>query len=117
TAPGAAEALCGKDPQSAPPGANDYSHSVVWIAKVTTGKAPPVEKRLELSSEHCILDPHVQAAVVGTAVNIFNDDKLLHKLVFTRLAKHDTLTVVPFFNIGQMVASDRLAMEPGIVEV
>lgn len=118
TVPGGADqALCGKDAQAAPPGATDYSNSVVWIANAATGKAPPVEKRVELSSEHCILDPHVQAVVVGTAVNIFNDDKLLHKLVFTRLGTHDTLTVVPFFNLGQMVASDRLATAPGIVEV
>jgi hypothetical protein len=114
---GAERTLCGKDPQTAPPSESDFSNSVVWIANVRTGKAPPIEKRVELASEHCLLDPHVQAAVVGTAVNIFNDDQLLHKLVFTRLGTHDTLTVVPFFNIGQMVASDRLATAPGIVEV
>ncbi|HXT14378.1 MAG TPA: carboxypeptidase regulatory-like domain-containing protein [Gemmatimonadaceae bacterium] len=90
---------------------------VVWIANITTGKPFPIDKRAELSSEKCALDPRVQGVVVGTTVNVFNDDKLLHKLVFTPLGTHDTLTAMPFFNEGQVVASERLAKSPGIVEV
>jgi hypothetical protein len=91
--------------------------AVVWVADISTGKPLPIEKRLALSSEKCVLDPRVQAAVVGTTVNVFNDDKLLHKLVFIRAGTHDTLTVMPFFNEGQVVASERLAKTPGIVEI
>jgi hypothetical protein len=97
--------------------ANGLSNAVVWIADMKSGKPLPVEKRIDLSSEGCILDPRVQAAVVGTTVNVANDDKLLHKLVFAPIGTTDTLTVMPFFNNGQVVASERLAKKPGIVEV
>jgi hypothetical protein len=97
--------------------AKSYANTLVWIANVKTGKALPIEKRADLSSERCLLDPRVQGVVVGTTVNIVNDDKLLHKLIYTKLGTHDTLTITPFFNAGQMVASERLAKTPGIVEV
>jgi hypothetical protein len=91
--------------------------AIVWIADVKTGKALPIEKREQLESERCELEPRVQAAVVGTTVNVINDDKLLHRLAFIRLGTHDTLTVTPFFNAGQLVASERIAKRSGIVEV
>ncbi len=95
--------------------AKGISNALVWIADVKTGKPLPIEKRVELGSEDCVLDPRVQAVVVGTTVNVVNDDRLIHRLVFTRGSK--TLTVMPFFNTGQMVASELLAKTPGMVEV
>jgi len=89
--------------------------TVVWIADVKTGKSLPIEKRAELSSIDCVLEPPVQAVVVGTTVNVFNDDRSIHRLAFFRIGTHDT--VMPFFNLGQVVASERLAKQPGIVEV
>jgi hypothetical protein len=94
-----------------------FSNTVVWIADVKTGKPLPIDKRQELSSEKCLLDPRIQAAVVGTTFNVFNDDKLLHRLVFLDAESHDTLTVMPFFNVGQIVASEHLAKKSGIVEI
>ena len=94
-----------------------FAGSIVWIAGVKAGKPLPIEKRADLSSERCLLDPRVQAVVVGTTMNIINDEKVLHKLVFTKLGTHDTLAVTPFFNSGQMVASERLAKTTGVVEV
>ena len=94
-----------------------FANTVVWIAGMTAGKPMPVEKRADLSSEKCVLDPRVQAVIVGTTVNVINDEKVLHKLVFTKLGTRDTLTVTPFFNTGQMVASERLAKTTGVVEV
>jgi hypothetical protein len=38
-------------------------------------------------------------------------------LNFTRFGTRDTLTVTPFFNMGQVVASERIAKTPGLVEV
>jgi hypothetical protein len=97
--------------------AKGLSNSVVWIADITKGKALPESRRIDLSSEDCGLDPRVQAAVVGTTVNVTNADRLLHKLIFTPIGTHDTLTMMPFFNTGQVVPSERLAKVPGIVEV
>jgi hypothetical protein len=101
------------------PGAKNrpFAGSIVWIAGVNAGKPLPIEKRADLSSEHCLLDPRVQAVVVGTTMNVINDEKVLHRLVFTKLGTRDTLTVTSFFNTGEMVASERLAKTTGIVEV
>jgi len=109
--------ICGTRPEPATVAtAKGVSNAVVWIAGVRTGKQLPIEKRADLSSEKCALDPRVQAVVVGTTMNVYNEDRLLHKLIFIGGA-HDTLTKMPFFNSGQMVASERLATKPGIVEV
>lgn len=110
--------VCGKSvdgPVTA--SAKGLSNSVVWIANIASGKTLPPSRRIDLSSEDCVLDPRVQAAMVGTTVNVTNDDKLLHKLVFMPIGTEDTLTIMPFFNNGQVVPSERLAKQPGIVEV
>jgi len=114
------QAVCGASASSTAPTATKtggLSSAIVWIANVKSGKPLPADRRDDLSSEKCLLDPRVQAAVIGTTFNVFNDDKLLHRLVFLRLGTHDTLTVMPFFNSGQVVASERLAKTSGIVEV
>jgi hypothetical protein len=90
---------------------------LVWIKDIGAGKPYPIEKRAELSSDDCMLDPTMQAAVVGTTFIVFNDDKEVHRFVFTRAGTHDTLTVMPFFNSGQVVATERLAKVPGVVDV
>jgi hypothetical protein len=93
------------------------ANALVWVAGVSTGKNLPVERRLEVASEDCQIDPRVQGTVEGAAVNVFNDDKVIHRLVFLRAGTNDTLVVTPFFNIGQVVATEKLAKEPGVVEV
>jgi Carboxypeptidase regulatory-like domain len=110
--------LCGTHPAGRIVGTPDgLADVLVWIADVKTGKSMPIDKRVELDSEQCALDPRVQGAVVGSTVNVFNDDRLLHRLVFTRAGTHDTLSVMPFFSDGQIVASEKLAKRPGIVAV
>jgi plastocyanin len=94
-----------------------FGNTIVWIADAKSGKPLPIEKRAEISSDNCVLDPRVQAVTVGTTVNVINDDKVLHKLIFTKFGTHDTLVVAPFFNSGQIVATERLAKTPGMVEV
>ena len=110
--------VCGKSVDG-PVNANaqGLSNSVVWIADMKSGKPLPIARRRDLASEDCVLDPRIQAAVVGTTFNVTNGDKLLHKLIFTEIGTSDTLTVMPFFNSGQVVASERLARKSGIVEV
>lgn len=108
---------CGTTPEPATvANVKGVSNAVVWIAGVKTGKELPVEKRTEVSSDKCTLDPRVQAIVVGTTVNVTNDDRLIHKLVFMR-GTRDTLTRMPFFNGGETVASERLATKSGIVQI
>ena len=109
--------LCFRKPIPASSRQTGPAPVVVWIKDIATGKPYPIEKRAELSSDDCVLDPPVAAAVVGTTFNVFNDDKEIHRLVFTREGTHDTLAVMPFFNSGQVVASERLAKVPGVVDV
>jgi len=113
------QAVCGNTPQlSAEIGAKrQLANALVWVAGVKTGKPLPVERRVSMSSEDCTIDPRVQGTVEGAAVNVFNDDKLIHRLVFLRAGTNDTLIVTPFFNIGQVVATEKLAKDPGVVEV
>jgi hypothetical protein len=92
-------------------------NAVVWLAGIESGKQLPVDKRLDLASEECRLDPRVQGTVVGSTFNVFNDDRLIHRLVFLRFGTHDTLTVMSFFNTGQLVPSEKLAKTAGLVEV
>lgn len=93
------------------------ANTVVWIADPKTGRALPTERRVELTTEHCAIDPRITTAVVGSGINMLNEDRLLHKLVFTRMGTNDTLAVMPFFNEGQLVASSVLAAKPGVVEI
>lgn len=114
----AARAACGM--HALPKGSRTSAtkaNTVVWIADPKTGKPLPIEKRAELSTDDCMLDPPMQAIVVGSTVNVFNDDKAIHRMVFTRAGTNDTLTVMPFFNNGQVVASERLAKTTGVVDV
>lgn len=109
---------CGPRPaRLQPTNEKGLSNAIIWIADATSGKPLPIERRAAVASDNCELDPRVQAAIVGTTVNVENDDKALHKFIFTHLGKHDTLTVIPFFNTGEVVASERIAKATGIVEV
>ena len=80
--------------------------ALVWIAGIDSGKALPVEKRADLGSEDCGLDPSIVATTVGSTVNVYNDDAALHRFVF-KGKPVDSAVTMPFFNTGQVVASER----------
>ncbi len=84
---------------------------------IANGKAFAEDKRAELASDQCALEPRVIAMATGTTVNVVNYDRALHTLIFMRAPSRDTLTKMPFFNAGQVVASERLAAHPGLVQV
>jgi hypothetical protein len=92
-------------------------NAVVWITGVAAGKGLPEEKRAELESADCGLDPGTLAIAVGTTVNVINDDRVLHRLIFRREGTLDTLTAMPFFNEGEVVASEKLGKMPGLIDV
>ena len=93
------------------------SDAVLWVDGIREGKPLPQDRRYQLVSAGCALSPRIQAVVVGGAINVFNDDVVLHKLVFIRAGTTDTLQTMPFTNGAELVASDRLTRTPGIVEV
>jgi hypothetical protein len=115
---------------SALPAINDSSHecetgtktpphsrsALVWIAGLQSGKGLPIEKRADLDSEDCGLDPSILATTVGSTINVYNDDAALHRLVFKGQPADSTVTM-PFFNTGQVVASERLTKRVGFVDI
>ena len=90
--------------------------ALVWIAGLQSGKALPIEKRADIASEDCGLDPSIVATTVGATINVYNDDAALHRLVFKGRPLDSTVTM-PFFNTGQVVASERLTKRVGLVDV
>ena len=90
--------------------------ALVWISGITSGKALPPEKRADLASEDCGLDPSIVAVAVGSTIDVYNDDVALHRLTFSGPAVDSGVTM-PFFNTGQVVATERLAKRVGLVDV
>ena len=90
--------------------------ALVWIAGLDSGKALPIEKRADLGSEDCGLDPSIVATTVGSTINVYNDDAALHRFVF-KGKPVDSAVTMPFFNTGQVVASERLTKRVGFVDV
>ena len=91
--------------------------AVVWLDGIHEGKALPRERRYQLVSSGCSLSPRVQAVAIGGGINVYNDDKVLHRLVFLRGGTNDTLQTMPFTNDNEIVATDRLTKTAGLVEV
>jgi hypothetical protein len=91
--------------------------ALVWVDGIHEGKPLPRERRYQLLSSGCALSPRIQAVAIGGGINVYNDDKVLHTLVFIRAGTNDTLQTMPFTNDNEIVATDRLTKTPGIVEV
>jgi hypothetical protein len=90
--------------------------AVVWLTDVKEGKTLPVERRTEIVNQDCRLVPRVQAVVVGTTVNVRNEDRLSHTTRFVRGgAGGDTLARIPLTDDGQVVPNEHLAAKSGLV--
>lgn len=90
--------------------------AVVWLTDVKEGKTLPVERRTEIVNQDCRLVPRVQAVVVGTTVNVRNEDRLAHTTRFVRGgAGGDTLARIPLTDDGQVVPNEHLAAKSGLV--
>lgn len=93
-------------------------NAVVWLTDVKEGKGLPVERRTEVINEDCRLTPRVQAVVVGTTVNVRNEDRLAHTTRFVLGgAGGDTLARVPLTDDGQVVPNEHIAAKAGMVAV
>lgn len=97
---------------------NALANAVVWLTDVTQGKSLPIERRTEVMNEDCRLVPRVQAVVVGTTVNVRNEDRLAHTTRFVLGgAGGDTLARVPLTDDGQVVPNEHIAAKAGMVAV
>lgn len=89
---------------------------VVWLEEVRRGKAPTEERRTGIAHEDCQVRPRVQAVIAGTTVNIGNSNPVAHTARFANYGATHPLLSIPFTARGQVVPSETLARESGIIE-
>ncbi|HEY9449758.1 MAG TPA: hypothetical protein VIQ74_15460 [Gemmatimonadaceae bacterium] len=87
---------------------------VVWLADARSGKPLPVERRYQIMSDDCELEPRVQAAVVGGMLNVRNEDPAEHRVSFLRGG--DTVTSVRENDAGQVVPTGKVLAREGLVQ-
>jgi hypothetical protein len=112
-------ALCGKlvPDSSLQQKGKGLGNVVVWLEGVTKGKPIPLEKRLELESDHCLLTPRVQAAVVGSAVNVIGHDDFRQHLRFVAAGEPQPRAAILLGSNEQVIPSNLPASAPALVIV
>jgi Polysaccharide lyase family 4, domain II len=90
---------------------------VVWLDGAHTGKAPGLERRVELESDHCKLVPRVQAAMVGSAVNIIGHDELRQHLRFAATGDSTPRATILLGGGEQVIPTELPFKKPGMVSV
>jgi hypothetical protein len=90
---------------------------VVWLDGALTGKAPGLERRVELESDHCKLVPRVQAAMVGSAVNIIGHDELRQHLRFAAADDSTPRAAILLGGGEQVIPTELPFKKPGLVSV
>jgi hypothetical protein len=118
-ATGRDSALCGASvpDESATQQGNTLGAAVVWLEGLRRGKPLPLERRLELESDHCRLTPRVQAAVVGSAVNVIGHDGLRQHLHFLAGGEREARATVLLGRDEQVIPTERPFSAPGLVVV
>jgi hypothetical protein len=118
-AAGRDSAVCGKViPDSSLQRKGDgLGNVVVWLEGVRKGKPIPLEKRFELESDRCLLTPRVQAAVVGSAVNVIGHDDFRQHLRFVAAGEPQARAAVLLGSNEQVIPSNLPATAPALVIV
>jgi hypothetical protein len=88
---------------------------VVWLDGVRSGKPLPVDKRLELESDRCVLTPRVQATVTGSAVNVIAHDDFRQHLRFLSAGDTAARATVLLGKDEQVIPTELPAKAPGLV--
>jgi hypothetical protein len=117
---GADSAACGRtipDSSLQQKGGPAVGGVVVWLEGVRKGKALPLERRLELESDHCQLTPRVQGAVVGSTVNVLGHDDFRQHLRFLAAAEPQPRATVLLSRDEQVIPTELAAKAPGLVVV
>lgn len=116
-ATGRDSAVCGKaiPDSSVQQKGTGLGNVVVWLEGVRTGKALPLEKRLELESDHCMLTPRVQAAVIGSAVNVIGHDDFRQHLRFLSAGDSSARAAVLLGKDEQVIPTELPAKTTGLV--
>jgi hypothetical protein len=112
--PAPAAAACGV---TAPPATT----TVVWLDDIRTGLDVPAERkldrRLELTAARCRLEPRLQLALVGSTLNVHNDESVAHQVQLFRDGGAQPIYRIPFIFAGQVVPAQRPLSVPGVLEI
>jgi hypothetical protein len=112
-APPASSACSVGAPQSA-------GSSIVWLDDIRTGLDVPAERkldrRLELLAGRCKLEPRLQLALVGSTLNVRNDESVAHQVQLFRDGASAPIYRMPFIFAGQLVPAHRPLTVPGLLE-
>ncbi len=90
---------------------------IIWLDGVRSGKALGLERRVELESDHCKLSPRVQAAAVGSAVNILGHDDFRQHLRFTAGGESVPRATILLGGGEQVIPTELPFKAPGMVAV
>jgi len=112
-------AVCGPSipDESAAQQGSGLGGAVVWLEDVPRGKPLPLERRLELESDRCRLVPRVQAAVVGSAVNVVGHDDFRQHLRFVAGGEREPRAAVLLDSDEQVIPTERPFSASGLVVV
>jgi hypothetical protein len=103
------------DPTYAVDGAGGLGNVIVYLKDITKGKAPPTDPK-PLVSDHCMIQPRVQAAMVGEEVKISSNDAILHNIHPLRAQTNTTIynVALPFAGVS---VTKPLPHDPGLIKV
>jgi hypothetical protein len=105
----------------AAPAAASGARAIVWLDDIRAGNGVPAERkldrRLELTAGRCTLEPKVQLALVGSTMNVRNDEQVVHQVDLFRDSAPQPIYRIPFIFAGQLVPVERPLTVPGVVEV
>ena len=90
--------------------------ALVWVDGIHRGKPLPELRRERVTIEHCQIAPRVLAVTVGSTVNVFSADPVVHETRFYRENRGEPVAHLMTVDEGQVIPSERIAAEPGIVE-
>ena len=91
--------------------------ALVWLDDIRRGRPLPLDRRLELESDKCLLVPRVQAGVVGGAVNVLGHDDFTQHLHFLAAGDTGPRAVVLLGRDEQVIPTERPLAAPGLVVV
>ena len=93
------------------------ANALVWIDDISAGKPFPDERRQTLTIDRCRFEPRVMAVVTKSTINVFSKDKVAHGARFFREGAEQPVETIHTVDEGQIVPSEKIAAQPGIVEV
>jgi hypothetical protein len=100
--------------------ASQSAGAIVWLDDVRAGIEVAadrrLDRRLELIAGRCKLEPRVQLALVGTTLNVRNDEPVAHRIQLFRDGGPQPVYQIPFIFAGQLVPAQRPLTVPGVVE-